>query len=41
MKKVSCSICYKLCYFKKTVIIEHKRVCHECRANDSKKEFSL
>lgn len=36
MKHVSCSKCGNVLPLKKTVVIEHKRVCHECKKSESK-----
>lgn len=36
MKTVSCSQCFGLFPTKKTVVIEHKRICHECKKKNSK-----
>lgn len=32
MKLISCSICHHLVKPRLTTIVEHKRVCHVCRA---------
>jgi hypothetical protein len=36
MKFVSCSICFKPVESKKTVVIEHQRVCHDCKSKKAK-----
>jgi hypothetical protein len=30
-KLVSCSVCMKVVRPKQTVVIEHKRICHDCK----------
>jgi hypothetical protein len=39
MKFVSCSQCGTVKDIKKTAIIEHKRICHDCKKENSKKVF--
>lgn len=36
MKYVSCSTCGEVFPSNKTVVIEHKRICHECKKKASK-----
>lgn len=36
MKYVSCSQCNKVLPTQKTVVIEYKRICHECKKKNSK-----
>jgi RNA polymerase-binding transcription factor DksA len=38
MKYVSCSNCGDVVPTKKTVVIENKRICHECKKQNSKAE---
>jgi formylmethanofuran dehydrogenase subunit E len=35
-KLVSCSKCLKVVRPKQTVVIEHKRVCHDCKKQEAK-----
>lgn len=41
MKFVSCSVCFKLVAPKKTTVVEHKRICHECKSEQKKKAASF
>jgi hypothetical protein len=33
---VSCSVCMNVVRPKQTVVIEHKRVCHDCKKQEAK-----
>jgi formylmethanofuran dehydrogenase subunit E len=38
MKFITCSVCNSIVKANKTTIIDHKRVCHDCKKKASKKE---